>query len=77
MLRLLASGNMVADAETFGMNQAQIEKVANMLGGEIAVVCRTGHKRIAAIIAIDVEEHPHQLNVYFTIDIDLYGKCII
>ena len=42
VLRLLASGNMVADAETFGMNQAHFEQFSKMLEAPNGMIYITG-----------------------------------
>lgn len=42
VLRLLASGNMVADAETFGMNQAHFEQFSRMLEAPNGMIYITG-----------------------------------
>ena len=45
VLRLLASGNMVADAETFGMNQAHFEQFSKMLEAPNGMIYITGPSR--------------------------------
>ena len=42
VLRLLASGNMVSDAETFGMNQAHFEQFSKMLEAPNGMIYITG-----------------------------------